>query len=268
MPGRRRAGAIRRLEITILGGETKPDNQRKDRNHDCARLPPTVLDGAWAPTTAHAQQLRLISVPTRSRIVRHEIALDVERLGIPATRRVDEAGDIAAQIEERVQLDGGLGLAEARLWKHRQTQVDGAGVQRVDGIVQFHRKAVLRIERSRGVDQAQCEVLVDPPVPLLVGIGQSTALNAAANPQVIELGRVGPQAGFDVAQALPERQLRERHAQELIEVGNAECWIPAGVLGNSASERMQRHMIHQLGEHQLPRMHNSAPGQIRQHYAS
>lgn len=183
-------------------------------------------------------------------------------------RDVDEARDIAAKIEERMELDGGLGLAKPRPGKHRQAQVDGARVECVDGIVQFHRKAVLRIERSRGVDQAQREVLVDAPIALLVGIGQGAARNATTNAQVIELGRVGAQAGFDIAQALAERQLRERHAQELIEVREAEGWIPAGVPGHTAPERVQWQVIHQLGEHQHSRMHRCAPGQIRQHCAS
>lgn len=185
-----------------------------------------------------------------------------------AIRDVDEAGNVAAQIEQRMKLEGSLGFAESRPWKHAQTQVDGARIQRVDGVVQLHRKAVVRIETACDVNQAQGEVLVDAPVALLVGIGQCAARNTTANPQVIELGRVGPQAGFDIPQALAVRQLRECHAQELIEMRETECWIPTGVFGNAAPERVQWHMIHQLGEHQLSRMHKTAPGKIRQHYAN
>ena len=40
-----------------------------------------------------------------------------------------------------------------------------------------------------------------------------------ANPKVIELGVLRAQTGFDVAQALAIGQLREGHAQELIQAG-------------------------------------------------
>jgi len=40
---------------------------------------------------------------------------------------VNEGGDVAAQIEQRVQFDGGLGRAEHGPRKYRQTQIDGRG---------------------------------------------------------------------------------------------------------------------------------------------
>ena len=65
------------------------------------------------------------------------------------------------------------------------------------------------------------EVGVDAPVAHRVGIGQGVARDAAANAHVIELARLRSQTRFDVAQALAIGQLRERHAQELIEAGEA-----------------------------------------------
>lgn len=50
----------------------------------------------------------------------------VERVDVMqlAVRDVDEAGDVAAQIQERVHLHGGLGRAEMRPGKHRQTKIE------------------------------------------------------------------------------------------------------------------------------------------------
>jgi hypothetical protein len=49
--------------------------------------------------------------------------------------------------------------------------------------------------------------------------------------------------------------LREGHAQELIEVRKSEHRVTPRILGHATPENVQRQMIHQLGEYQLPRIH-------------
>ncbi len=45
---------------------------------------------------------------------------------------VDEAGDVAAQVEQRMQLDRRLGRTKRCPWKYRQAQIDGGRIQCVD----------------------------------------------------------------------------------------------------------------------------------------
>jgi hypothetical protein len=47
-------------------------------------------------------------------------------------RHQDETGDAAAQVEERMELDGALGAAEVRPGKQFQAQVDRG---RIEGLV-------------------------------------------------------------------------------------------------------------------------------------
>ena len=54
-----------------------------------------------------------------------------------AVADVDEGRDVAAQIEQRVQFDRRLGRAKWRPRKHRQAQIDGRRVERVDGLLQI-----------------------------------------------------------------------------------------------------------------------------------
>jgi len=98
-----------------------------------------------------------------------------------------------------MHLDGGFGLTKARLREDAQTQIDGRGIERVDRLFQLHRKAVAGIKRSGGLNQAHREIRKDAAIALLVGIGQRALGNIAANAQVIELGLMGAQTGFDVA---------------------------------------------------------------------
>lgn len=87
-------------------------------------------------------------------------------------------------------------------WKDAQTQVDGRGVECIGRLLQFHRKAVACVNFSGDLNEAYREIRVDAAVALLVGIGQCALGNIASYAQVIELGLMGAQAGFDVAQAL------------------------------------------------------------------
>ena len=64
---------------------------------------------------------------------------------------VNETGDVASQVQQGVQLDDRLGRAKRGPGKHRQAQVDGAGVERVDRSVEFQSKRLLGLQGSRPV---------------------------------------------------------------------------------------------------------------------
>jgi hypothetical protein len=119
-----------------------------------------------------------------------------------AVADMDKRRDIASQIQKRVQLDSSFGGTERCPRKHRQAQIDGSGIESVNGVFQVDSKRLLGIEPSRHCDQTLCEIAVDSPVARCVGIGQSVARYRAAKPQVIELGGLRVQTGFDIAQAL------------------------------------------------------------------
>ena len=92
---------------------------------------------------------------------------------------------------ERVQLDGGLGLAEPGPWKEGQAQVDGGGVQGIDRAVDIEPVAVLVVEASGLCDQVLCERGMEPPVPDVVGVGERVSGHAAADAHVIEFAGLG-----------------------------------------------------------------------------
>ena len=117
-----------------------------------------------------------------------------------------------------MHLDGSFGGAEACPRKDAQAQVDSRGIERIFGLFQLHGKAVVDIEISGDLNENDREILVDAPVARFVGIGQCALGDIASDAQVIKLGSVSTQTGFDVAQALAIRQLREGKAEELIEM--------------------------------------------------
>ena len=81
-----------------------------------------------------------------------------------AVADVQERRDVAAQIQQRVQLDGRLGRAKRCPRKHRQAQVDGAGIQSVDRLFQIDTKGFLGIKTTGDANERLGKVGVDAPV--------------------------------------------------------------------------------------------------------
>lgn len=50
-----------------------------------------------------------------------------------------------------------------------------------------------------------------------MGVGQRVARDHRPQAEVIELGPLGAETRFEIAQAFPKGELRERHAQKLIQ---------------------------------------------------
>ena len=172
-----------------------------------------------------------------------------------AVADVKERRDVAPQIQQRVQLDGCLGRAKRSPRKDRQTQVDGAGVQSVNRVLEIDTKGFFGIEATSDGDQRLGEVGVDAPVPTFVGIGQSAARDSALDPHVVELGLLCTQARFDVAQALPISQLGERHAKILIETRESFDFVGSAVTCHTTTKCGQRQMLCDLGKYQRTCVH-------------
>ena len=131
-------------------------------------------------------------------------------IALPGVRDVDERGDAAAQVQQRVQLDAGLRGSEQRPGEDGHAQVDGGRVQRVHGVVALQPQVLSGVQGAGPRDQPLRELGVDAPVPALVGVREGGAPHRRADAHVVQLGRLRRQAGLDVAQALPAGQLRER----------------------------------------------------------
>jgi hypothetical protein len=104
-------------------------------------------------------------------------------------------------------------------------------------------------------DLSPCELGIDAPVAHRVGIGQGVARHGATDAHVVELAGLGAQACFDVAQTLPEGQLRKHHHQQLLQTREAFDLVLAVAPSDAAPERRQRQMRHQLCKNPLADVH-------------
>jgi hypothetical protein len=210
----------------------------------------------------YGKQARKVDVAAVEEIERTGLEIDqIERVDIVqlAVAEVDEARDVAVQIEQRVQLDGRLLGSKRCPRKHRQKQIDGGRIERVDGSFQVHAQRLLGIHWTSHSHQALREVGIDLPRARRVGIGQRVARNdVAAKAQVIEPMRLSAKIDLDVSQRLAPRQLRERHSEKLIETREVVHLVFASMRGHTTAKRAQRQMRHELSEHKFAVMHGRA----------
>ena len=161
---------------------------------------------------------------------------------------LDERGDVPPQIQKGVEFDGGLPFAESRPRKKRKAQVDRRGVEGVHRVLQFHCERIVDVQALGGPDQDLGEVGVDAPVAILVGVGQGVPGDPSPDAHVVQLRSDGSQASLDVAQALPERQLREGHAEKLIEAGKTQDLVVAPIVADALAEIVKGKKFEQLRE--------------------
>ena len=158
-------------------------------------------------------------------------------------------------IEQRVQLYCRLGRAKRCPWEHRQTQIDGGGIERIHGVGQFHAEVVSRVQGSRLDDQSLGEFEVDVPVAQLVGIGQRGACHRLGNAHVIKLASLSRQADLDIAQAFAVGKLGESHDAKLIGATEGSYPVIAAVTIHDAMEGLPRQEVHDLREQRLASVH-------------
>ncbi len=231
------------------------------------RVRVTALEFGVALGTRHKEGLRLVNHKQSGEIqiapihqiertrLQHQIVhhIDLVRL---AVGDVNETGDVASQVQQRVQLDGGLGRAKRRPCKHRQAQVDGAGVERINRRVEFQTKRLRGVQGSRQANQVLGKVRIDLPRARCVRIGQRVARNRlTTKAHVIQPSGLGAQVDFDIAQGLAVGQLREGHGEELIQAREIFDLVFAPVVGHTATKRAQGQIEHKLRKYELALVH-------------
>ena len=186
---------------------------------------------------------------------------DIEHLiiGAFAVGDVDEAGNGAAQVEQRVQLDGALGLLKVRPGKDREAEVDGRGIESIDGLLERDAEVIASIQTPRDGDESLGEVGMDAPIAPLIGISERAARNRGTDAHMVELAPLRSQASLDVAQALAVGELGEGHAEILVEAGEARGLVITAIARHAATESMAGQMIHDLRKDEFADVHASLP---------
>lgn len=182
--------------------------------------------------------------------------VDVVRLAFP---HVDEARNRAVHVQQRMQLHRRLGGASRRLRVHRQAQVDGRGVERVDRLFEAQLDRLVGVQRPGDADQMLRQVGVDLARPYRVWIGQRVVRHRRAKAHAAQPLVLGSQAGLDVAQRVADSQVLERQRVECVQTREVLDLVLAVVACRAASKRRLRQASHDLREHaaQIAETHRS-----------
>lgn len=160
-----------------------------------------------------------------------QIAQDVDLVRF-AIGGVNETGDGATQVQQRVQFDGGFGSMKGCPWQHRQAQACG-GVERV---VRGDSQRLLGVQGAGYGDEVLRQVSVDLPWSGGVRVGQRVArCRPAAKAHVVQPSGLGSQIDLDTAQRFASGQLGKRHDQKLIQVGEIIDLVLAAMRGQMCS---------------------------------
>jgi hypothetical protein len=149
----------------------------------------------------------------------HQVVQNIDLVRL-AVGDVNEAGDIAFQVQQRVQFDGRLGRAKRCPNKHRQTQGGGSVIEHVNRRIELHAKGLCGVQRTCHANQVMREVRIDLPRPSCVCIDQHIArTRLPAKPHVVQPPSMRAQVDFDVGQVLAVGQLSEGHGEDLVQTG-------------------------------------------------
>jgi hypothetical protein len=185
---------------------------------------------------------------------------DVERAGFPdelveevdvmniARGDNDDGGKVALERQQGVKFDGGLVLPKGGPRKERKAEVNGGGIQRIGGGLEFKMERLIGVKRGGLPNEDLGEIGKDAPVAIFVGTGQSAAGGGLADAGVVEFRTEGRQAGFDVPQAFASSQLGKRQHEELFISGEFADTAVAVVTGDTLVELVFREAVEELGE--------------------
>lgn len=172
-----------------------------------------------------------------------------------ALRNVYKTGDIATEIKERVKFDCRFATPKLGPGKECQAEINGGGIECVDGLVQSESERLVDVERAGLRDQNLGEVVKDAPVMNTVGVGQSASRDRPTKAGVVAFTTDGVQAGDDVPEASAESQLGESQGEKLIAAGETAWPTMTAITSNAGIEIVPRKVVHQLGEHELTGEH-------------
>ena len=193
----------------------------------------------------------------RPRFDRQDIEhLDVAHLAIAD---VNEGRNRATQVQQRVHLYRRLGAAKRRPIEQTQTQIDSSRVQRVDRGIELQPGRLLGVKIAGTQNQAHRQGVIDVPIALVQCVRERGSGRNTAQAHVKQFAVVGRQAGFDVAQRLAPRQLRERHHAKQIGAAQGAHSRISVVSVDDAAKGLPRNVLHDLRKQCLAHVHTALP---------
>src|SRR5439155_23740765 len=194
-----------------------------------------------------------IGAGLRNNFIQHE---DIGNAGVSD---IDEYRNGSLNIDHRMQFHPAVTITEGGPRKQRQTQIDRGGIQCVNGTVEIQSQIRIHIQRPRPFDQTMSEIRINPPIAILVRVGQCGTFDHRAKPGPIEMFLVCGQTYFNVTDTFAIGQLSESHRQKLFPTGEPANSFAAAVASHADVEIIVRNELQDLAEDRLFLAHAYPP---------
>ena len=139
-----------------------------------------------------------------------------------AVADVNESGDRAAQIQQRMHIHRRLGCTKGCPIEQAPNQVDSGCVKRVHDNFQVDVQLVFGIETSGTLNQSHGQSVIDASVAKVQLIGQSVARRRTFYTYVKQHGLIGCKADLNVAQGFVAKSISPRPLRET-QLRNTKC---------------------------------------------
>jgi hypothetical protein len=158
-------------------------------------------------------------------------------------------GQGTAQVELGVELHRRVGTGPVGPMAEGEAQGDQRGIDGVEGRVQIERVGLGAIKRAGARHQPLRQLGEQRPGADFIVVGQGAASERTAEPEVIPQRGLSLQAGHDVAQTLPKRQLRETQCEQVLPTAEVPVPIKLAMPLLQPSKLPSGHGRHDLREH-------------------
>ena len=128
----------------------------------------------------------------------------------------DESRNRTPQVDHGMELDRRFLPSEPSPREEVHTQVYCRSVDCVNDLVDFCYVAVVTIQLAGLANENLRELEEDPPIPVLVGIGDIGSGDISSDSHGVKQPGLRCQARFDVPQTFSKRELRKDHAKQLV----------------------------------------------------
>jgi len=157
-------------------------------------------------------------------------------------------GQRRVQLQLGVDFDAGTSRVETRPRIDRQAQIDDAGIQGVDRLVQVQRQRFVGVKLSRATDEVLRQIGEDAPVVNRQRIGQRAAFDRFTQTQMVVPITAGVEPNFNIAQAFAPRQLGKKQTDKFQPVGEVLDFVIAAVTLDTTVKLLGMDEIEQLAK--------------------
>ena len=171
-----------------------------------------------------------------------------------AFREMDECGNAAPKVKQRVHFDGTFPMMEIRPWTKFKAEFYRATVKRIDHLINVKTVIVFVIKFSRFFDEILCKVMVNAPVFFLIHFTKGGTWNERES-GMVKLSLKRSQSSFIGTQTLLRGQLCKAHHHELVTAAELNPMTVTIVSCNALTEHVFWEQRHELGEYILTLIH-------------